>query len=56
MKDDRLYLAYIRECIERIEQYTSGGREQFFADTRTQDAVLRNLHTFPSRRSAFLNR
>ena len=45
MKDDRLYLIYIRECIARIEQYTAGGREAFFADTRTQDAVLRNLQT-----------
>lgn len=43
MKDDRLYLDHIRECIARIEQYTSEGREQFLADTKTQDAVLRNL-------------
>jgi uncharacterized protein with HEPN domain len=45
MKDDRLYLVYIRECIERIERYAAEGREAFFADTKTQDAVLRNLHT-----------
>jgi len=43
--DDRVYLIHIRECIERIEHYTEGGAEVFFSDTRTQDAVLRNLHT-----------
>lgn len=45
MTDDRVYLIHIRECIERIEHYTEGGAEVFFSDTRTQDAVLRNLHT-----------
>lgn len=45
MKDDRLYLIHIRECIARIERYTQDGKDQFLADTRTQDAVLRNLHT-----------
>lgn len=33
----------IGECITRIEPYTAEGREAFFADTRTQDAVVRNL-------------
>ena len=45
MKDDRVYLIHIFECIERIERYTEGGLETFFSDTKTQDAVLRNLHT-----------
>jgi len=45
VKDERLYLIHIRECIARIEQYTAEGREAFFADTKTQDAVLRNLQT-----------
>ena len=45
MKDDRLYLIHIRECIERIEQYTLGGKDAFFADTKSQDAVLRVLQT-----------
>ena len=45
MKDDRLYLIYIGECIHYIEQYTAEGRGAFFADRKTQDAVLRNLHT-----------
>ena len=43
MKDDKLYLIHISECIARIEQYTSEGRERFLEDMKTQDAVLRNL-------------
>jgi uncharacterized protein with HEPN domain len=38
MKDDRLYVIYILECIERVEQYTADGREAFFDDVKTQDA------------------
>jgi uncharacterized protein with HEPN domain len=45
LKDDRVYLIHIFECIERIERYTEGGSNIFFSDTKTQDAVLRNLHT-----------
>jgi len=45
LKDDRLYLIHIKECIQRIEEYTRDGADQFFSDVKTQDAVLRNLHT-----------
>jgi len=45
VKDDALYLIHIRECLARIEQYTVDGRDAFFADTKTQDAVVRNLQT-----------
>lgn len=45
MKDDRLYLIHIGECIARIEQYVAGGRESFMASTLIQDAVMRNLQT-----------
>jgi uncharacterized protein with HEPN domain len=45
VRDDKVYLIYIRECIERIELYTKSGAEHSFSDIRTQDAVLRNLHT-----------
>jgi uncharacterized protein with HEPN domain len=45
MKEDRLYLVYILECIDRIETYTTTGKQYFFDDIKTQDAVLRNLHT-----------
>jgi uncharacterized protein with HEPN domain len=45
VKDDRLYLIHIGECIARIESYTAGGRNTFFGSTLIQDAVLRNLQT-----------
>ena len=45
MKNDRLYLLHIKEAIEWIEDFTSTGEAEFFADRKTQDAVLRNLHT-----------
>jgi uncharacterized protein with HEPN domain len=44
MKDDRLFLIHIRECIQRIESYVAGKDKQQFLDTTlVQDAVLRNL-------------
>jgi len=46
MKDDKLYLIHIRECIERVETYTAaGGKDAFLASTLIQDAVMRNLQT-----------
>jgi uncharacterized protein with HEPN domain len=45
MKDDRLYLVHILDCIDRILQFTIDGKNSFLADRKTQDAVLRNLHT-----------
>jgi uncharacterized protein with HEPN domain len=36
-------LIHIRECLGRVTDYTAGGRDEFLADTKTQDAVLRNL-------------
>ena len=43
MKDDRLYLIHIGECIDRILRYTVGGRDAFLRDSMVQDAVTRNL-------------
>jgi uncharacterized protein with HEPN domain len=43
MKDDRVYLHHIRECIQRIEENVAGGREPFMASHTLQDAVLRIL-------------
>lgn len=43
MKDDKLYLTHILECISNIEDYTSNGRDEFFESTLIQDAVIRNL-------------
>ena len=46
MKDDRLYLIHITECIERIESYMAGkDKQEFFNSTLLQDAVIRNLQT-----------
>ncbi len=45
MKDDHLYLVHINECVDYIQQYIADGREAFLRDRKTQDAVLRNLHT-----------
>ena len=33
MKDDRLYLIHILECIEKIEVYTAEGRAHFMDST-----------------------
>lgn len=44
MKDDRLYLIHICECIERIESYVGrSGQQDFMDSTFLQDAVIRNL-------------
>jgi uncharacterized protein with HEPN domain len=43
MKDERLYLAHIIECIDRVERYIADGREAFFNSTLVQDGVIRNL-------------
>lgn len=43
MKDERLYLSNIQECIERIEEYTKGGKEEFIQTQMIQDAVIRNF-------------
>lgn len=45
MKDDRLYLIHIAECLARIDEYTAAGRKAFLESTLIQDAVLRNLQT-----------
>ena len=42
MKDDKLYLIHILECIEKIESYTREGREAFMTTPVLQDAVIRN--------------
>jgi uncharacterized protein with HEPN domain len=32
MKDDKLYLIHVSECIERVEKYVSaGGKDEFMA-------------------------
>jgi uncharacterized protein with HEPN domain len=45
VKDDRVYLNHILECIRRIEPHRRSGRRRFFNSHTLQDAVLRNLQT-----------
>ncbi len=42
-KDPRVYLVQILERIDRVRQYTAGGKQAFLDDLRTQDAVIRNF-------------
>lgn len=42
-KDRSIYIRYIHECIQKIKRYTQGGKDEFFSDDKTQDAVIRNL-------------
>ena len=43
MKDDKLYLLHMQECVQRVEKYTAGGRGEFMASDLIQDGVIRNL-------------
>ncbi len=43
MKDDRLYLVHILECIGRIQEYTAPGEAEFMSSPKTQDAAVRNF-------------
>jgi len=45
VKDYRLYLIHIKECIEKIESYVSGGKNAFLNTPLIQDGVLHNLQT-----------
>jgi uncharacterized protein with HEPN domain len=42
-KDPRVYLAQIIERLERIKEFTAGGRKAFLKDRMAQDAVIRNF-------------
>jgi len=43
MKNDKLYLTHILECITNIESYIPNGKDDFFSSKLIQDAVIRNL-------------
>lgn len=45
MKDERLYVEHMLDCIERIARYTQEGKLAFYTSTLIQDAVVRNLQT-----------
>ena len=42
---DRVLLAHMRDCLDRIREYTNGERARFDASRLVQDAVIRNLQT-----------
>ena len=42
-REERLYLADIKDAIDRVLRYTNTGRDAFFADPMAQDAVVRNI-------------
>ena len=43
MNKDHLYLESIRDCLERIAEYTAEGEQTFLASRLIQDGVIRNL-------------
>jgi uncharacterized protein with HEPN domain len=45
VRDDRLYIHHVLDCIRRINQYCQSGEEDFRESELVQDAVLRNLQT-----------
>ena len=42
---DRVLLAHMRECLQRIAEYTGNERGRFENSKLVQDAVIRNLQT-----------
>jgi uncharacterized protein with HEPN domain len=43
VRDERTYLLHAIEAIDAILSYTRDGREAFYADRKTRDAVVRNV-------------
>ena len=43
MNKDLLYLESIRDCLERIAEYTATGKQAFLDSRLIQDGVIRNL-------------
>jgi len=42
-KDPQVFIAHILDAIACIREYTKDGESAFFADRKTQDAVIRNF-------------
>ena len=45
LESDRVLLAHMRVCLNRILDYTNAERSRFDASRLVQDAVIRNLQT-----------
>jgi uncharacterized protein with HEPN domain len=43
VKDQRVYILRAIDAVEAILRYTVDGRDGFFSDRKTQDAVIRNI-------------
>ena len=44
LRDDSVYLLYIRDAIEKIQEYTrETSRQTFLSNTQLQDAVIRQI-------------
>ncbi len=43
MKSEVVYVEHVLDCIDRIDQYTKGGKSHFISSRLVQDAVVRNL-------------
>lgn len=43
MKDDKLYLIHITECLADINEYMIGGQDSLMTSKLIQDAVIRKL-------------
>lgn len=54
MKDEKVYLLNILECIEKIEKYTGLGKEDFLKSDLIQDAVMWNLEIIEKQQKKFL--
>lgn len=44
-ESDRVLLAHMRECLDRIQEYAQAERSRFDSSRLVQDAVIRNLQT-----------
>ncbi|MEY2689712.1 MAG: hypothetical protein RL375_3911 [Pseudomonadota bacterium] len=44
-ESDRVLLAHMRDCLDRIDNYAGAERSRFDASRLVQDAVIRNLQT-----------
>lgn len=43
MKDERVPLRHMLDCIDAVAEYCQGGRDVFLTDRKTVDAVVRNF-------------
>lgn len=42
-RDPTVLLRHIRLCLDRIADYARDGQAEFMSDSKTQDAIIRNL-------------